>query len=184
MDSDASLIRQARKRPEAFSEVYERHADRVHRWLRARTNDDQIALELTAETFAQAIVGLKRFEDRAGGSAGPWLFGIAANLLRRYHRERRVENGARRALGLPLSYSESEFEAVDERDRSERLRPAMQRAVDRLPEGQRRALELRVVGDLSFADVAASLGCSQLAARLRVSRALSTLSQALKGAPR
>jgi len=37
-------------------------------------------------------VGLKRFRDEADGSAAPWLYGIAKNLLRRYH-EQESQNG-------------------------------------------------------------------------------------------
>jgi RNA polymerase sigma-70 factor (ECF subfamily) len=55
------------------------------------------------------------------------------------------------------------------------LGPALHTAVEGLPSEQRRALELRVVQQLSYDEVAGRLGCSQNAARLRVSRALRTL---------
>jgi RNA polymerase sigma factor (sigma-70 family) len=57
--------------------------------------------------------------------------------------------------------------------------PALHTAVEGLPSPQRRALELRVVQQLSYDEVAGELGCSQNAARLRVSRALRTLTTAL-----
>ena len=44
-----------------------------------------------------------------------------------------------------------------------------------LPSEQREALELRVVQQLDYEEVAGALGCTQNAARLRVSRALRTL---------
>ena len=53
--------------------------------------------------------------------------------------------------------------------------PALHHAVEGLPSEQRRALELRVVEQLSYDEVSRELGCSQNAARLRVSRALRTL---------
>ena len=79
-------------------------------------------------------------------------------------------------LGLPLAFAESEeYERVDDRMAATALGPALQVAVDGLPNEQRRALELRVVQQLSYDEVAGRLGCSQNAARLRVSRALRTL---------
>ena len=53
--------------------------------------------------------------------------------------------------------------------------PALYHAVSGLPSEQRAALELRVVQQLSYDEVSRKLGCSQNAARLRVSRALRTL---------
>ena len=47
---------------------------------------------------------------------------------------------------------------------------------------QRRALELRIVHGLPYDAVAGRLGCSQNAARLRVSRALRALTTQLRGA--
>jgi RNA polymerase sigma-70 factor (ECF subfamily) len=47
--------------------------------------------------------------------------------------------------------------------------------VARPPSGQRNAIDLRVMQQLPFGDVAARLDCSERAARMRVSRALRTL---------
>ncbi len=81
MWTDAELILAARRDPEAFAELYRRHVEALYRFFRARVPHDA-AGELTAETFAQAALSLRRFRDVAGGSAAPWLFGIARNLLR------------------------------------------------------------------------------------------------------
>jgi RNA polymerase sigma-70 factor (ECF subfamily) len=53
--------------------------------------------------------------------------------------------------------------------------------VSGLPEGQREALELRVIDERDYGEVAASLGVTEVAARLRVMRALTSLSRLLKG---
>jgi RNA polymerase sigma factor (sigma-70 family) len=53
---------------------------------------------------------------------------------------------------------------------------ALAEALEALPEHEREALELRVVGELPYSDVAARLGLRPAAARLRVSRALRRLS--------
>ena len=63
-----------------------------------------------------------------------------------------------------------------------RWRPLLRVAVRALPAEQQRALELRVVQQLDYEEVAGALGCTQNAARLRVSRALSALGLKLRGA--
>ena len=54
-------------------------------------------------------------------------------------------------------------------------------AFDALPLSQRQAVELRVLADLSYEETAAGLGCSPGAARIRVSRGLTALRNALEG---
>ena len=174
--TDAELLQAARTDPQAFREFYDRYAVWVRSWFQRQTRSETAALDLTAETFAQAWRSLKRFRDEADGSGAPWLFGIARNLLRQYHKHNRIETAARDRLGLPLAFAESEeYERVDDRMAATAMGPALQTAVEGLPSEQRRALELRVVQQLSYDEVAGRLGCSQNAARLRVSRALRTL---------
>jgi RNA polymerase sigma-70 factor, ECF subfamily len=180
--TDAQLISDARDDPDALAELYRRHAGAIHSWLRARV-PHRIAGELTAETFAQAALSLRRFRDEAQGSAAPWLYGIARNLLRRYHDRERVETQARERLGMPV-HSYADLEDVHERADAARMRPAIVPAMAALPASQRRAVVLRVVHEWSYEEVAAALGCSVTAARLRVMRALGSLSREMKGAGR
>ena len=82
---------------------------------------------------------------------------------------------------MPVRTYELELEAADDRLDAELFAPALSAALDSLPLSQRQALELRVVDELPYEQVADSLGCSEVAARIRVTRALGTLSRLLKG---
>jgi len=181
--TDAELLKAAGQDPQAFREFYDRYAVWIRSWFLRHTGSDPASLDLTAETFAQAWHASRRFRDEAGGSGAPWLFGIARNLLRQYHKHNRIESAARERLGLPASYAECEdYERVDERSEVNALTPLLRRAVRALPADQRRALELRVVHGLPYEAVAGRLGCSQNAARLRVSRALRALTTHMRSA--
>src|SRR6476619_6967595 len=114
MKSDAQLIREARKDPDAFAALYLRHRAALYRWLHKRASEP-VAAELTAETFAQAALGLRRFRDEAGGSAAPWLFGIAKNLLRRYYETKRIETRARTRLGMPMRTYDLDLDELSDR---------------------------------------------------------------------
>ena len=171
--SDAELIRAAATDAAAFGLLYERHVLHVYTWSRRRL--DWAASDLTAETFAQAWLVKDRFRDEHGGSALPWLLGIARNVLRETVRRDRVETHARQRLGLPIDLAAEEGLArVDER-LSPRL--VLAAALDGLPEHEREALELRVVSELPYDEVAERLAIRPAAARLRVSRALRRLAQ-------
>jgi RNA polymerase sigma-70 factor (ECF subfamily) len=101
------------------------------------------------------------------------LLGIARNVLRETVRHDRVETRARERLGLPVDLAVEEgYAKVDER-LSPRL--ALAAALGELPEHEREALELRVVGELPYDEVAEQLAIRPAAARLRVSRALRRL---------
>jgi RNA polymerase sigma-70 factor (ECF subfamily) len=178
--TDAELIQAAQSDPEAFGELYRRHSRAIGSWFAART-PSRIAGELTAETFAQAALSLKRFRDEVDGSAAPWLYGIARNILRRSLERERVETAARRRLGIPIRSYDADLDLVDERLDAEKLRPALGAALEQLPRGQREAVELRIVHALSYGEVAGSLGCSEGAARIRVTRGLNSLFRLLKG---
>src|SRR3954449_10524251 len=91
--SDAALL--AAADPDAFRELYARYAERVYGYF-VRRSGDHARFDLTAETFAQAWIMRRRFRDEAAGSAAPWLFGIARNVLLMSVRRRRVE---RRGMG-------------------------------------------------------------------------------------
>lgn len=170
--TDAELIHAAQSEAAAFAELYRRHVSTVHGWFRRRL--EWAAADLTAEAFAQAWLCRRSFRDEAGGSALPWLLGIARNVARESARRDEVETRARRRLGLPTDLaSEDGYAAVEDR-----LSPsvALEEALETLPAHEREALELRVVGELPYDDVAARLGLRPAAARLRVSRALRRLS--------
>ena len=167
MRSDAELLLAARAEPSAFRELYERYAAAVHAYHRRRTRDRDAALDLTAETFAQAWLARRRFRDEAGGSAGPWLYGIARNVLVLSVRRGRLERAACEKLGLLREVAAAEPD--------ESWLDGLDEALAELPDGQQHAIRLRVVDDLAYEQVAQELGTTPQAARVRVHRGLAAL---------
>jgi RNA polymerase sigma-70 factor (ECF subfamily) len=175
--TDAQLIAASRSDDEAFRELYDRYAWLLHRFFARRTRSDQAALELTAETFAQAWLSRTRFRDLAGGTAGPWLFAIARRVLVRSVRRERIDRDGRERLRV-----EAGADAPPPEPRwLDGLDADLETALAELPGGHREAVELRVLADLSYAQIAARLGCSPVAARIRVSRSLAWLRTRLEG---
>jgi len=169
--TDAELLAAARTEPAAFREVYERHASVVFGFHVRRTGDRDAAFDLTAETFAQAWLSRLRFRDRAGGSAKPWLLAIARNVLVSSVRKKVLERSACERLGL-AGLLDGEGPAPEP---DERWLEGLDEAFASLPEAQQEAIRLRIVDELPYDEVAATLGTSAEAARVRVHRGLRSL---------
>src|SRR4051812_14146294 len=128
--------------PEAFGVFYDRHVATLLGYFGRRTGDAEAAADLTAETFASAIVAKRRF--RAGGPpAIAWLFGIAHHRLADHYRKGRVDDRVRRSLQM-------ERRPIDEHDARLIRSLADDRAtallVDLSPD-QREAVQAHVVDD-------------------------------------
>ena len=177
--SDAELLRGTRRDPERFGQFFDRYYAEVSEFFWVRTADVEVAADLTAETFAAALEGLDRFDGSRGTAAG-WLFGIADKQLRQLLRRGRVDRRSRDRLHLdPIPFDEGGYERVEALSEIRRLVEPLAAALAALPEAVRRAIELRVLDQLEYATVAQRLGCSQGAARVRVSRGLKQLFEAV-----
>lgn len=161
----------------AFRELCERYAPEIQRYLEGRCRDRHAAEDLTGETFARAWYARDTFRDVADGSAGPWLYTIARNLLVSTVRRRRLELIACARLGIldgfdrPLSDAEPDESWLDGADA----------LLDTLPPAQREAIRLHIVEDLGYEEAARRLATSPQVVRKRVSRGLSALRDAARG---
>lgn len=179
--SDTALVLAARKDPAAFCAFYDRNARPLLGWLVAQTGDAHAATDLLAETFAVALRSLTAFRGERPTSGRAWLFGIALRLLLRYRETTRLERRTRGRLGLRREPYLAEGEVLEERLLAEALRPELERALAGLPDHQRQALQLRIVDELNYEEVAVRLDTTPVAVRLRVSRALKALRRSLEG---
>ncbi len=182
--SDSELLRGARRDPAAFEELFERHAMPLWQWLFAQTGDAGVAHDLLAETFAQAWRGMRRFRGRHDRSGGAWLYGIARHLVHQHRKRGRIESAGRRRLAMATAIShDGGIEEIAFRIDAHELAPAVRDAFAELTPDQQRAIDYRVVQELSYEEVAACLDCSTITARTRVFRGLQTLRAAIaKGA--
>ncbi len=163
----------------AFGAFYRRHEEAILRYFarRAGAAATELAIDLTAETFARALAGRAQF-DPERGEARQWLFGIARHVLANSLERGRVQDDARRRLMMePLVLDDGTLDAVAVLA----VGPA-EEALEDLPPTQRDAVRRRVLDDASYAELAAHLRCSESVARQRVSRGLRRLKQRLEDA--
>jgi RNA polymerase sigma factor (sigma-70 family) len=166
---DAQLL--AAGDPDSFAEFYRRHARRLAGWLMRATGDAEVAADLTAETFAAALIGRGGYDPERGAPA-TWLYGIAANKLSDWRRRGYAEDRARRRLGMERITLADEDVAELERLSEE---VSLVELLEELPGDQREALRARLLEGRAYAEIAGSAGVSEAVVRKRVSRGVAGL---------
>jgi RNA polymerase sigma-70 factor (ECF subfamily) len=144
----------------------------VFRYL-ARRAGPLVAEDLLSEVFTAALNARKRVVAHRSGSALPWLYGIAMNVLRRYFRHRQPSRAADPDLVM-------DWDAVDARLDAEAQRRRLRSALRTLSSSDRELLLLVAWEGLTSAEAAAVLGISKVTARSRLHRARHRAQQAMQ----
>jgi RNA polymerase sigma-70 factor (ECF subfamily) len=165
---------------EAFLAFYERHADSLLVFFTRRVYEVEVAFDLTAETFAQAFASRRRFRGQLEAEASAWLYAIARHQFAAYVRKGKAERKALERLGIEVpELSPEEYRRVEQLADLPVLRASVADGLTKISPDHRQALELRIVDELPYPEVARRLGVSEPTARARVSRGLRALAKAL-----
>lgn len=160
--------------PEAFGAFYRRHVRAVLAYLLARSGRPEVAADLCAEVFASALERPQAFDARRG-PARAWLLAMASSRLLDSIRRGKIEDRARRRLGIPpRELTDRDLERIDELvDLSKGLNASA--LVADLPEDQRAAVLARIVHERDYREIASELEVSESVVRQRVSRGLAVV---------
>jgi RNA polymerase sigma-70 factor (ECF subfamily) len=169
---DAHLVRASDHDPEAFGELYDRHAGVLYRYA-ARRLGAQVAEDAVAETFLAAYRGRRRF-DHSRSTALPWLYGILAKVIAQH---RRSEQAHFRALArAPQDQpTEGPSDRVAAMVTAQAVRGPLATALAGLHPRDREVLLLVAWSGLSYAEVAEALAIPVGTVRSRLSRARRTI---------
>jgi len=155
---------------EDFGRFYDRYVKALLTFFQRRTHDPEVAADLTAETFAAAMVARGRYQARSSTGAA-WLFAIAHHKLADYRRRGSTEDRMRAKLGMePVPVSAEDVDMI--RWLAEEAAAQM---VEELPPDQRDAIRAHVFEDRDYAEIARSQRLSEATVRKRVSRGLRVL---------
>lgn len=154
-----------------FETVVRAYANDVFRYLYWLCRDRNLAEDLSQETFARAWAAWEDQRDEKALKA--WLFTIARNEHARTYERKRLDVDPDAELDEIVSRTAADPAlAID-----------MRRALALLPEAYREPLLLQVLGGLSSAEIAASIGSTEEAVNMRLSRARRSLREMLEGPP-
>ncbi len=154
-----------------FAVFYRAHVDALLGFFCRRTHDAELAADLTAETFAAALAGRRRFRPEVG-SPTAWLYGIAAKQLAYAQRRAAAERRARRRLGMErIELHDTDIERINALGEATSARAWL----ERLAPDQRDAITAHVIDERGYEEIAEAAHTSEAVVRKRVSRGLAVV---------
>ncbi|MEU4688066.1 sigma-70 family RNA polymerase sigma factor [Actinoplanes sp. NPDC023714] len=177
---DDDVIRRSAAEPEVFGAIFDRHADAIHGYL-ARRVGRALAEDLTAETFLVAFRSRQRY-DLSRPDARPWLYGIAANLIRGRQRDEVRQYRALARTGLDPA-ADGPADRVAARVTAAAHVRSLAAVLARLPVREREVLTLVSQAQLSYPEVAQALNIPIGTVRSRLHSARQRIRRALRDFP-
>jgi RNA polymerase sigma factor (sigma-70 family) len=167
-DYDSAIIGRSRNEPEQFAVLFRRHAEAISRYVTRRLGP-QLAEDIVAETFLTAFRERDRY-DPARTDAMPWLYGIAANLIRRHHRDEvRWLRALARTGCDPIARSAADL--AEDRLTADAVGRAVAAALAALSARHREVVLLVAWAGLTYDQAAEALGVPAGTVRSRMNRA-------------
>lgn len=146
---------------DSMEQIYQQHARTVYGFLLTKTQNPDLAEELTQETFYQAVKNIHGF--KGSSSVSTWLCGIAKNLL--YDHLRRQKKRA----GLEAAGEQTEEAAVDSAEEQAFItwdNLHVLKLLHNLEDPMREVMYLRLIGNLTFGQIGEIMGNSENWARV------------------
>src|SRR5688500_3482969 len=164
------IVEAAQQDPGRFAELYEQNFHRVYAYIACRIQDRSQRQDLTAHVFQQALANIGKFKWR-GAPFVTWLYRIAANAIADQARKKSRE--VAEAEGTAKTSVAADLEQVERRAR-------LFRAVEALPEDQRKVILLRFGEEKSIREIASDLNRSEGAVKQLQFRGLENLRARLR----
>ena len=155
---------------DSMEEIFSRYSGTVYAYLLRLSGNDELAWELTQETFYQAIRSIGRFDGKS--SVSTWLCSIAKHIW--YDSLRRKK--PTESLPEDLPSGEDFTEQIVRRDQA----MIAHRRLHLLEEPYREVFTLRTFCDLSHTQIAEVFGKSEAWSRVTYYRARRMLQEAMK----
>lgn len=183
-ESISSSLQRSAEHPQRFAEFYDATAQELLIFVTQRVLDPELAMEIAAETFARAYLARAQYRGGSDAEARGWLIRISQNEIAGYFRRASVERRGIERLGIQVPLlSPDDTERIEELADLEGARAEILAALSSLPQPQVAAIQLRIIAELPYTEVAARLGVSEQAARARVARGLRTLREGFTANP-
>ncbi len=155
----------------AARELYDAQAPRVFRLAFRLTGDEDLAQEMTQETFVRAFAQLHRF--RGESALSTWMhrvtLSVVSNGMRKVKRFRARETDLDEALTISAPHREADID----------LKESLQRAIDDLPEIYRTTLVMHDLEGYTHEEIANVLGVAEGTSKSRLSVARAQLREKL-----
>lgn len=168
-DLDKIIRRATRLDQEAFGTVYREFAPRIHRFVAYRTNNRNLADDLTNQIFMQAFRAIGRYQHRSVPEFTAWIFRIARNAIADHWRRHRDHVSLDPDVHMRDQVDDgADFRQIENAD-------MLSQALEHLTPEQAEVIAMRFSQGMSHAQIAAILDKKEPAVRALQFRALTTL---------
>lgn len=166
------------QKEQIFEDIYAANHGRIYLFLFKMSGDKDLSEELTQETFLRAFQSFDKY--RGESSVYTWLVSIAKHTYFSYMKKKKLMMDS-----IPLDEAVNHFCANKYNlQNSDLLREdiyeAMHKLVYELPDNYKEVVLLRIYAEMSFQDVAITLGISEGSAKVLYFRAKNKLKERLK----
>ncbi|MCI0750213.1 MAG: sigma-70 family RNA polymerase sigma factor [Flammeovirgaceae bacterium] len=169
IQQEYEILEKSKKDSNAFGLLYEKYFDRIFTYIFRQTDDEDLAADLSSQTFLNVLKNLAKYEFR-GLPFSAWLYKIASNEVKKHYRK---------GKGVKVFSIEEERvrQLIDEahEDWSEELINRLLTYLKELPTEMLEVLELRFFEDKDFKEIAFILDITESGAKMRTYRALDRL---------
>lgn len=163
------LVEQAKRDPEAFGQLYDIYFSKMYAYIYRKTNDRQVAEDLTSDTFMKALANIKGYKY-TGQPFAAWLYRIASNVVTDYYRARRVTAPLDEGMQVAAVGGDPEEAALLLDDQQ-----AVARAIQTLSPDQQDVILLRFSAGMRLKEIAKVIGKTEGAVKALMFRALGGL---------
>lgn len=167
---------------EAFEKLVLENQNRVFSLALRLVNDREEAADLAQEAFLKAWQGLGAFQGESSFST--WVYRLTTNVCIDYLRKQKRRQGVESTVSLddedngwaePADWGQDPHRKVEQAER----KAALSKALEQLPEHQRRVLMLRELSGMSYQEIGQALALDQGTVKSRIARARLSLRKIL-----
>jgi RNA polymerase sigma-70 factor (ECF subfamily) len=177
-DKDIQLelqqINAAKENPAHFNVLYEKYFKSIYVFVHRRTDDEELASDITSHVFLKAMVNIKKYEHK-GIPFSAWLFRIAFNETNMYFRKSK----GNRIVSIEQSGIIQIAQEAEIADHTEKLE-LMTAALKQLDSDDVQLIELRFFEKRSFAEVGEIVGITENNAKVKIYRIIDKLKRLMK----
>lgn len=171
---EEEYINAAKKDPKNFEPLYKKYFEAIFRFVYQRLDDKNAANDITQQTFINALVNIKKYENR-GLPFASWLYRIALNELNKWFRTQKTS----RTINIETAGVESLFEEIEEQPYQE-YNTKLKKILTELEPNNLLLIEMRFFEKRSFKEMGNILNITENNAKVRLYRLLDKIKIALK----
>lgn len=170
IDSEQKEILRAKEDRKFFAPIYKRYHRQIMKFVYQRTDDVELAADLTQQIFLKAMIKLDKYEFR-GLPFSSWLFRLAINELNQHFRK----NSKHRTINVDdsmLYLMAEELEDTGELEDRKRMLPLVLKMI---PAEDFQYIEMRFMENRPFREIAEILEITENNAKVKTYRILKKL---------